>query len=223
MSDSFQYGDIIFLGLIAAFVLLRLRSMLGRDSGIDPREVWKNAARNMPASKIMRFSDRIGKKPVEEVPVPEQFTGDPKVADGLKAICAADPSFSTSDFLHGAKVAFEWVVEAFSKGDKDKLRKVLSDERFRHFSDEIDAGNRAEAKRETTLISILETEITEAAVKGADATVTVQFTTEQINVMRDKEGNVVEGDPSQLEKAVDIWTFERDTASRDPNWKIIAT
>lgn len=223
MNDSFQYGDIIFLGLAAAFILFRLRAMLGRDIGIDPREVWKNASRGLPQNKTPQPIDRTTKKPVEEELVPVQLRGNTAIADGLRAIKAADPSFSTGDFLSGAKIAFEWVVDAFSKGDKEKLRTILADDRFRHFADEIDARNQDGMKRETTLISILATDITEASLRDKFARLTVQFTTEQMNVVRDTDNKVVGGDPSEIEKVVDIWTFERDTSSRDPNWKIVAT
>lgn len=222
MNDSFQYGDIIFLGIIAVFVLLRLRSMLGRNSGIDPHELWKNAARDLYQGKTMTFSEQMEKKPVTEE-IPPAVDNNVTISSGLKAIKSADASFSVTDFLAGAKIAFEWVVEAFSKGDKDKLQKLLSSERFKHFAEEIDARAQEEERRETTLVSIVETDITEANIKDSTAQITVQFTTEQINVIRNKEGAVTGGNASQIEKAVDVWTFERDVSSRDPNWKIIAT
>lgn len=220
MNDSFQYGDIIFLALVAIFVAFRLRAMLGKNTGLDPSEVWKNATRNVSPPKMEQFADRNTPKTEEE---PEYLKDKPEIAKGLQAIKKADNAFSTTDFLSGAKIAFEWVVEAFSKGDKEKLRKILSAERFKHFSDEIDVRKADEVKHETTLVSILNEEITEASLTGNTAHITVQFTTEQINVMRDKQNKVVGGDPSQIEKAIDIWTFERDVSSRDPNWKIIAT
>ena len=108
------------------------------------------------------------------------------------------------------------MVEAFSKGDKDKLSTVLSEERLKHFSDEIDARKNESERRETTLVSVLAADMTEASLKGSIAAITVQFTTEQINLMRDKDNKVVGGDPSQIEKAIDVWTFERDISSRDP-------
>lgn len=224
MNDSFQYTDIIFLGVVAVFLVLRLRSMLGRDSGIDPREVWKNASRNMnPGMADVFPSHTPVKQSQEEELVPPQLQDNKLVADGLKAIRDADKTFSTSDFLAGAKVAFEWVVEAFSKGDKEKLRAVLSEERFKRFAEDIDTRVSSNSRRETTLVSISAADITEASIRGNTASITIQFTTEQINVMRDKDNKVVGGDPSVIEKAIDIWTFERDVASRDPNWKIVAT
>lgn len=224
MGDGFQYGDIIFLGLVAAFVALRLRSMLGKSSGIDPRDVWKQATRDISAEKKPFLAERAVKKaPAEEEVVPAGLQENPTIAAGLKAIRAADASFGTTDFIAGAKLAFEWLVEAFSKGDKDKLRALLSEERTQHFADAIDARSKDGLKQETTLVSILAADLTEAQMQGSRAQITVQFTSEQVNCTRDKEGKVTSGDPSAVEKVIDVWTFERDATSRDPNWKIVAT
>jgi len=222
MSDGFQYGDIIFLGLVALFVGLRLRSMLGRNSGMDPRELWKQASRDVkPANTPVVLPVRKGA--ADEDLIPPGAQGNPAVADGLKAIRATDATFSTTEFLSGARLAFEWVVNAFSRGDKDKLRTLLSQERFQSFASEIDARAGSGTIQENTLVSILNADVTEASLQGARAHITVQFTSEQVHVTRDKDKNIVSGDPSNIERVVDVWTFERDTASRDPNWKITAT
>jgi predicted lipid-binding transport protein (Tim44 family) len=224
MNDSFQYADIILLAFIAAFVALRLRAMLGKSNGIDPREVWKQATRDGMPEKVVAFPDRAVKKsaPEEDV-IPEQLQANKEVSDGLRAVRAVDQNFSTIEFLSGAKLAFEWVIQAFAKGEKEKLRTLLSEERFAHFAADIDARAQDEITHETTLVSVLATDITEVTMAGAKAQITVQFTSEQIHVDRDKDKNVVSGDPSSIEKVIDVWTFERDTTSRDPNWKITAT
>jgi predicted lipid-binding transport protein (Tim44 family) len=224
MGDNFQYGDLIFLGLVAVFIGLRLRSMLGKDKGFDPREAWKQAARDTTQEKVVQLTDRITKaqKKEEEV-IFEQLKDNVSVTEGLKAIKQADPQFSTTDFVAGSKLAFEWVVGAFSKGDKDKLKMLLSDDRYKEFVSEIDANIQAEKIQETTLVAVNAADITEAGIHDGRAQITVQFTTEQIHVTRDKDKNIISGDLSAIEKVVDIWTFERDMSSRDPNWKIIVT
>jgi predicted lipid-binding transport protein (Tim44 family) len=224
MSDGFQYGDVIFLGLIAVFVALRLRSMLGKNSGIDPREIWKQASRDVAAPKPSVITERPARaRPVDEELVPAALKDNTVVADGLKAIKAADATFNTSEFVGGAKLAFEWVVNAFAKGDKDKLRALLSPERFGHFAADIDARAASGVTQENTLVAVLAADITEAALRGSRAQITVQFTSEQIHMTRDKDNNITSGDPSHIEKVIDVWTFERDPGSRDPNWKIMAT
>jgi len=221
MNDNFQYGDIIFLAMIALFIAFRLRAMLGKNSGIDPKDVWKNATRNNTTEKVVPFPDK-NKKPEDDF-IPANFQVSPETASGLRAIKLSDATFNITEFLAGAKTAFEWVVDAFSKGDKDKLKILLSEERFKHFCEEIDLHANDEAKRETTLVAITACDITEAGMKGKIAFITVQFTSEQINLMRDKDKNIVQGDPSVTEQTIDLWTLERDISSRDPNWKIVAT
>jgi predicted lipid-binding transport protein (Tim44 family) len=224
MSDTFQYADLILLAFIAAFVALRLRAMLGKNSGFDPREVWKQASRDAVPEKTLLFPDRMVKKstPEEDV-IPADLQANKPVVDGLRAVKQADVNFSTTEFLAGAKLAFEWVVQAFAKGDKDNLRTLLSAERFEHFAADIDARAKEDVTYENTLVSVLSTDITEAGLTGTRAQITVQFKSEQIHVGRDKDKKVVSGDLSAIEQVTDVWTFERETNSRDPNWKITAT
>lgn len=224
MGEGFQYGDLIFLGLIALFIGLRLRSMLGKETGFDPREAWKQASRDPKQEKVMPLPDRTQneQKRQEEV-ILEKLKDNATVTDSLKAIKQVDPQFSTSDFVAGSKLAFEWVLSAFAKGDKDKLKMLLSDDRYREFAREVDA-NAAQGKvLDTTLVAINAADILEASLTGSKVQITVQFVTEQINVVRDKDKNIVSGDPSHIENMVDTWTFERDVTSRDPNWKITVT
>lgn len=226
MGEGFQYGDLIFLGLIAVFIALRLRSMLGRDNGVDSQESWRQAARDTGADKVIpmpSLAGRFQKKEKEEDTAFEALKQNTAVADGLRAIKQADAQFSATEFLSGSKLAFEWVVGAFSKGDKDKLKMLLSEDRYREFVAEIDRNTESGKFPETTLVAITAADITEAALMGTRAQVTVQFTSEQIHIVRDKDKNIISGDQSAIEKVVDIWTFERDTSSRDPNWKITAT
>lgn len=224
MGDGFQYGDLIFLGLIALFIGLRLRSMLGKEQGMDPREAWKQATREALQERVAQAADRSTKaQKQEESAFYERLEGNTVLADGLKSISQADPLFSPTEFVAGAKLAFEWVVTSFSKGQKDKLKALLSEERYRIFAAEIDAAAQSETMHETTLVAIDAADITEAVLRNGKAYVTVQFTSEQIHVERDKEKNIISGDPSDVVKVVDVWTFERDPSSRDPNWKIIVT
>lgn len=226
MGDNFQYGDLIFLGLIALFVGLRLRSMLGKDKGIDPRETWRQATREAGQEKVIQFGvpqQRPQKKEKEEDAAFEALKDKPTVADGVSAIKKADAQFSATEFLQGSKLAFEWVVAAFSKGEKDKLKMLLAEDRYQDFMAEIDSNTQAGNFPETTLVAITAADITEASMTGTRAQITVQFTSEQIHVVRDKDGHIISGDQSAIEHVVDVWTFERDTISRDPNWKITVT
>jgi predicted lipid-binding transport protein (Tim44 family) len=225
MSDNFQFGDIV-LGLIALFVILRLRAVLGRTDGVNPREGWRQATRESLQEKAFIFHDALFRKNATDKTTPEKpdLSGfSATTAEGLNAIRGADAHFSTTDFLNGARQAFDWVVEAFNKGDREKLRLLLSEERYRHFAAALDERTLRGLRPETTLVSMQESDITEATLVGTRASITVQFTTEQVQVVRDAEGKLVEGDPSITEKVIDVWTFERDVQARDPNWKVVAT
>ena len=224
MGDNFQYGDLLFLGLIAAFVLLRLRSMLGKDKGLDPREAWRQATREMTPDRVVQITEAAVKaQKKEEDTILEKLQDAPQAAEGLRAIKQADAQFSPTEFVHGAKLAFEWMVAAFSKGEKDKLKMLLSDERYQIFAGEIDARAQSGQFQETTLVSIAAADITDVAMRGSRAQITVQFSSEQIHIVRDKDGAIISGNQSAIENVVDVWTFERDTSSKDPNWKITAT
>lgn len=223
MSDGFQYGDLIFLGVIAIFVMLRLRAMLGRDEGIDPKTLWKQPNTIIQQDNVVPFP--LQEKPVDplEQEMEARITTNPQLGEGLKAIKAADGSFNFQEFLAGAKIAFEWVVDAYNKQDKEKLKMVLSEERFQHFSESLDAQAQAETRFETTLVAITQVHITEAGMRGTIAWVNVEFLSEQMNVTKDKENKIVGNDNSVIEHAHDLFTFERDVNSRDPNWKIVGT
>ena len=119
--------------------------------------------------------------------------------------------------------AFEIIIEAFAEGDRDRLGDLLDDDVYRPFSRVIDDREQAGHSHQTTLISIDENEIIESGMNGRTACVTVRFVTQQINVTRDGEDAVVGGDPSHVATVTDLWTFERDTRSRSPNWKLVAT
>jgi predicted lipid-binding transport protein (Tim44 family) len=103
------------------------------------------------------------------------------------------------------------------------LRPLLADEVFAQFAGAIDAREQAGHVLTTELVATRSAELTAAAMQGGRARVTVRFTSEQINVTRDAAGNPVEGDPRQIETIIDVWTFERDTRSRDPNWQLVET
>ena len=135
----------------------------------------------------------------------------------------ADPGFDLSGFLEGAKAAFAMIVEAFARGDKAALRPLLSDEVFTSFAAAIDEREQLGRTITTELVSIGGAELVGAAMRGTTARLTVRFKSEQINVTRDRDGEVIDGDPHAILEAVDIWTFERDTRSRDPNWLLVET
>lgn len=142
---------------------------------------------------------------------------------GLEQIRAADPGFDPGQFLEGARMAFEMIINAFANGDKATLQPLLSDAVYQGFAAAIDERERKGESLSTTIVSIDEATMVDARLAGHKAQVTVRFKSEQINVVRDADGNEVDTGPAAVETLTDIWTFERDTRSADPNWYLIAT
>jgi predicted lipid-binding transport protein (Tim44 family) len=145
------------------------------------------------------------------------------VRRGLEEIRGADAKFDPVDFVAGARVAFDMIVGAFAQGDTKALRPLLADQVFANFAGAIEERNRNKQRHETTLVGILSADIVGAALKGDEAQVTVKFVSQQINVTKDQEGRIIDGDPSEVANISDIWTFARQVKSRDPNWALTAT
>jgi predicted lipid-binding transport protein (Tim44 family) len=222
MGDGFAYLDVVLLAMVAGFLIYRLRSVLGRRTGTEkqPYDRFREAeaAQNAAARQIperAKVVDRAKTETPAEPPSP--------LADGLRQIAAIDSSFTRDSFLAGAKTAFSWIVEAFAKGDAKALRPLLNDEVFGNFSAAIEARAKAGETLETALVGIKLGEILEARVQGRAAFVTVKFVSEQVNVTRNNQGEVIDGDPVRVVTITDIWTFARDLRSRDPNWSLVAT
>jgi predicted lipid-binding transport protein (Tim44 family) len=226
---------IIFLA-IAVVVFLRLRSVLGRRTGnerppFDPysrRESLPGAA----GDKVIDLPRRAaGPAAAASADIPpaaaERFKsiapeGSPLNA-GLTAVAAADRSFDPDEFVAGAKAAYEMIVTAFAEGDRKALKQLLSRDVHEGF---VAAIAEREGRGETIefrFVGIDKAEITGAAVKGTTAQITVRFLSKLISATHDKDGAVIDGDPVHVGDVTDIWTFARDTTSRDPNWKLIAT
>jgi predicted lipid-binding transport protein (Tim44 family) len=230
MSDGFAYIDILFFAMVAAFIALRLRSVLGRRTGQERRRTggFPGAPRPNGAADAKKASDNVVALP-DRSSVPAE--SDPAIADlaegnvktGLTQIRLADPSFDLNHFLTGARGAFEMIVESYAAGDKDALRPLLADEAYAGFAGVIDQRRSDGQTLDTQLISIKDAEVVEAGMHDRRARVSVRFTSEQVNALRDGDGNVIEGDPTTAEEVVDIWTFERDTGSSDPNWALVET
>jgi predicted lipid-binding transport protein (Tim44 family) len=231
MSDGFAYLDILFFAMVAAFIAFRLRGVLGRKTGherprVDPISRRTAARGNDNVVPLPERGPAPAPSPEEAAATAAAVTpngqDDPAMA-GVAAIKRADPTFDLDHFLQGARAAFAMIVEAYAKGDKAALRPLLADEVFAQFSGAIDGRERAGQALSTELVATSGAELAAASLQGTRARVTVRFTSEQINVTRDAAGNVVEGDPRQIETVVDVWTFERDTRSRDPNWQLVET
>ena len=232
MSDS-SFIEILILAVVAGFIGLKLYGSLGRRTGHEetpPRQTQAPEAGDdnivplpgrAPTGAIPRPADaETGRPPDDELGRPPDDAG---LAAGLTRIKIADPSFERDQFLSGARGAFEMIVTAFAKGELDDLKGLASPSVLASFAGAVGDRKVAGHVRDLTLIAIHDAAIIEAEVERRVARVTLRFRSEQIDVTRDAAGAVVDGNPKEPRRIEDIWTFERDTRARDPNWTLVAT
>ena len=223
MGGGFQFLDIILFAVIAVFLVVRLRSVLGRRTGTEQRrDPFAGAPSNdQPVRREAPVAvPDLSAKPMI-MPAPEAPAT--PLAAGLARIRQADPDFDEAHFLAGCRAAFEMIVNAFAAGDAVTLRPLLSDETFANFNGAIEERRKAGHSHTTTIVGIRAVDLLEADMQARNAVLTVKIVSDQINVTRDGEGRVIDGDPTAVVAITDIWTFSRNTRSRDPNWTLVAT
>lgn len=225
--ESIQYIDILLFAMIAAFLVFRLRSVLGRRDG-NENTGHRDPFRAQPQDD--QSDDNVIPLPERETSVeraePEALDmgdGDDPLSAGLIQIRVADPSFQPDEFVVGARVAFEMILTAFAKGDLDILEPLLEPTVFGNFSEAIRLREANDETVEDTLVGFKTSDLMEAYMEGRVAHVTIKFVSEQVNVTRDAEGQVLDGNPNEVITVTDFWTFARDTKSKDPNWQLVAT
>ena len=231
MDDGIQFLDIILFAAIAAFFVLRLRGVLGKRTGHEKRPKYDPFAKpdqdEGEEDKVIPLPDRSRAAKTdqadEEAAEAAEAAAETPLSVGLMQIGRVDKAFDEEQFLSGAGTAFEWIINAFAQGDTKALRPLLSNDVYDDFSGAIEEREGAGQTLETTMVGITEAAIIEAELQGRTAFVTIKFVSEQVNVVRDSDGEVVEGDPSHVTKITDIWTFARNTRSRDPDWTLVAT
>lgn len=226
--------------LVAAIVvLLKLRSVLGQKTGHqeDLSDLFDREKQKRQAKEDGPAADNVVKLPTR----PQNENADPdakdprlaqidkiakprtKINKGLKEILAADPGFNPKEFMAGADMAYEMIVDAFAQGDTKSLSNLLSSEVYEGFKSVIDDRESRGETVKSTFIGIDESEVHSAAVKSHEAHITIKFISQIVSATLDKDGVVIEGDEKDIARVKDIWTFARDTRSNDPNWKLVAT
>lgn len=236
--QDFDVTTLIFLAL-AAFVIWRLRSVLGQKTGHERPPVDPFPRRDPPPAgprpgvapanagdNVVRLpgSDRPG--PVPE-PVADRWKGyaesDSPQAAGLDEIARIEPDFNVRTFVDGAKMAYEMIVSAFAQGDIKTLRGLLSRDVLQGFERAIQERERRGEKAETTFVSLDRADLVGVDVRNRVAQITVRFASKLITATRDASGRVIDGSPDTVVDVTDIWTFARTLGTRDPNWQLVAT
>jgi len=197
MNSSFEYLDIILLAIIAGFIILRLRGILGRRTGHEKKD----------------FGDLFGKKVTQ--------SGSEKKVVNLSSDKLDDAA--KEQFIKGAKAAYETIITSFANGDKKALKPLLNKEIFQNFSDEIDHRKKENLKSELTFVAVKSAKIKNFEKKDNIYTFTVNFISEIITCKKDKNNKVVEGNPDIIKTVNDMWKFSKNMWSSNPNWYLVET
>jgi len=232
MDDVFDIYTIIFL-VLAVFIFLRLRSVLGQRTGRErpPYDPYSapDPIRNAPKDKVIPLPPRGGEpvRGAEATPPPDRHAGiapaGSAVARGLDAIQAADKGFDAKHFIAGARSAYEMIVTAYAEGDRKALKDLLSREVYDGFESALRQREQRGETAETRFVSIDTAEIAGAELRGKTAQITVRFVSQLVSATRNRNGNVIDGSADKVTSVTDVWTFARDVGSRDPNWKLVGT
>ena len=196
MNYSFEYIDIILLAMIAGFIFLRLRGILGKRTG-NEESVGSQFGRELDKKKSQKNEVKIGL---------DKFDDDAK-----------------DKFIKGAKIAYEKIIVAFAKGEKSVLKPLLDKEIYKNFSDEIDKRNKDNLKSELTFVGVKSVKIKNFEKKDNIYIFTVNFISEIITCKKDKNNKIIEGNPDIIKTANDVWKFSKNMWSSNPNWYLIET
>lgn len=204
---------LLILAGVTAFILFRLISVMGTRTGHEQRHemepVRSKSAREKKAEA--EFADEARETP----PTP--------VSTNARVLRDADPSFDENAFLQGARSAYEMIVEAFASGDLRSIRPYLDESVYDAFKQAVTAREAAGHTTDLKFVGIDHSAIVDSSVDADAMTATTEFTSNQVRVTRDKDGEIVEGDPNRIDLVKDRWTFSRKRSSSDPNWVLVAT
>ena len=192
MSNNFGYIDIILLGMIAGFIILRLRNILGRKTGHEPKIYpgFTEKNFNVPNNNIKSFKKNY------------------EVLEGQEK----------KEFLKGAEIAYETILTSFANGDNKKLKSLLTSDMATNFEQAIQARNKENIKSEFTFIGVKESNVEKYERVKNEIFASVKFVSEVISVKKDKDDKIIEGNPDKIKQVVDYWKFTRNILKKGPNW-----
>ena len=243
MDGRIDVSTLLFL-VLAVVIFLKLRSVLGRRTGHEQTRFERYKAQQEASQRNGKLAsqDKVVTLPRREreeaeprtAPEPQVRTeveervkglaaGNASMAEGLVEIVRADATFDPDSFLKGARAAYEIIVTAFAEGNRKTLKGLLSREVYDGFAGAISDREGRGEQIDQSFVGIKAADIVEAELKNGIAQVTVKFVSELISATHDRGGTVIAGDSKRIKEVTDIWTFAREIASRDPNWRLIAT
>ena len=192
MSNNFGYIDIILLGMIAGFIILRLRNILGRKTGHETKiyPAFEEKKFNIPNGNVKSFKQNLN------------------VLEGQEK----------KEFLKGAEIAYETILTSFADGDNKKLRSLLTPEMASNFEQAIQARNKENIKSEFTFIGVKESSVEKYERIKNELFASVKFVSEVISVKKDKDDKIIEGNPNKIKQVTDYWKFTKNILKKGPNW-----
>ena len=192
MSNNFGYIDIILLGMIAGFIILRLRNILGRKTGHEPKihSGFAEKKFNVPNNNIRDLKKNLD------------------VLEGKEK----------KEFLKGAEIAYETILTSFANGDSKKLRSLLTPDMADNFEQAILERNKNNIKSEFTLIGVKVSNVEKYEKIKNELFASVKFVSEVISVKKDKDNKIIEGNPDKIKHVTDYWKFTRNILKKGPNW-----
>ena len=192
MSNNFGYIDIILLGMIAGFIILRLRNILGRKTGHEPKVYQDFADKkfNLPNNNLKSFKENL------------------EVLEGQEK----------KEFLKGAEIAYESILTSFADGDNIKLKSLLTSNMATNFEQAIQSREKENIKSEFTFIGVKESSVEKYEKIKNELFASVKFVSEVISVKKDKDNKVIEGNPDKIKQVTDYWIFTKNIIKKGPNW-----
>ena len=197
MSNQFGFIDIILLAMFAGFIILRLKNILGRKTGYQGKSMSRHFPRGVEVLKDIENNEAIKRGEVDDR--------------------------AKEQFLKGASIAYEQIVTSFAKGDKKVLKDLLGKDLYKDFSNVIDERKKNELKYETTFVTLKSSKVVEFKKIENIYKVTVNFISEIITCVKDKNDKIIEGNPDIIKTVNDVWKFKKNMWSQDPTWYLVET
>ena len=216
MFNSFAPLDILLLAIIAGVVLYRLYKTLGTQTEVDPEPE--------KAKKTAHTSGGSGKKPTNARPLFSPNAQNTEIEEDenpYAEIITLDPDFDEKSFLEGASIAFDMIVTAHAQGDTKTLKTLLSPDLFDDFCADIKEAKKLQHRTDLEIVGINNMEITAIDIEDTVITLEVTIDSEQMLAVYDSDNDLIEGDADELTDVCDIWSFQRDTQSQNPNWTLV--
>ncbi|WP_332065309.1 Tim44/TimA family putative adaptor protein [Bartonella sp. CB189] len=223
--------DVVFVVafVIMVVVFVQLRNVLGKRIGFEkpPFDPYSSRSKKQINSEtdddVVSFPHQVNLKKSDFSEIDAISPEGSALNNGLRAIRQSDSNFSPQSFIKGAQIAYEMIVTAFANGDRDQLKRLLSQDVFENFCAAIEQREKNNEKVQFTFVGINKIEFVAAEMREKEQFLTVRIVSEIISVTYNEKGECIENDPNAVVEIRDVWTFVRNSLSSDPNWKLFAT